>query len=342
MRYDWKQDKDKYMKRIEDNQTKAVNSLMEYFSISEQDVPCFVFTSLWNGKTHIVPIRKGANDIYAYFKGLFNQVEPRLKVIRELGNKKKNLSQKQYEVATDIKRITLTVDEVIFALYEELTQTASKSENSDLLDCIANRTYGKFEQPLRSKLNKFVDLIRNYEKNKKQLFTPNTVSDCYREKIRRKNCLELELSNITDDLISSNKLYDDYVSEIEDIIKESEMINKKNNACRLSVTVTGGNPQIIAAFDEATVHATQNNGLDINKLSILLDAVRKAVHSEMPSEVIEAISENLEVIEFEAKQEKPRKGFLKTALTGLQAIKGTAEFGAAVTTLIQFVQSLLE
>jgi hypothetical protein len=51
--------------------------------------------------------------------------------------------------------------------------------------------------------------------------------------------------------------------------------------------------------------------------------------------------ENLEVIESELTQPAPRKGFLKTAIAGLQAIKGTAEFGAAVVALMQFVHSLL-
>ena len=56
---------------------------------------------------------------------------------------------------------------------------------------------------------------------------------------------------------------------------------------------------------------------------------------------IEAINESVDVIEDEVKSAKPRKGFIKTALTGLKAIKGTAEFSAAVAALIQFVQTLL-
>lgn len=55
----------------------------------------------------------------------------------------------------------------------------------------------------------------------------------------------------------------------------------------------------------------------------------------------ESLNENLEVIEEEAKSEKPRKSFIKTAINGIKAIKGTAEFAAAVAALIQFIQPLL-
>jgi hypothetical protein len=55
----------------------------------------------------------------------------------------------------------------------------------------------------------------------------------------------------------------------------------------------------------------------------------------------EVAVETLEVIENELAQPKPRKGFLRTALAGLQTIKGTAEFGAAVVALVQFIQAVL-
>jgi hypothetical protein len=43
----------------------------------------------------------------------------------------------------------------------------------------------------------------------------------------------------------------------------------------------------------------------------------------------------------EIKSENPRKGFIKTAVSGLKMLKGTAEFAAAITALIQFINPLL-
>lgn len=53
------------------------------------------------------------------------------------------------------------------------------------------------------------------------------------------------------------------------------------------------------------------------------------------------MTECIEVIENEAVLEKPKKGMLKTALSTLTALKGSAEFGAAVVALIQFVEPLV-
>jgi hypothetical protein len=56
------------------------------------------------------------------------------------------------------------------------------------------------------------------------------------------------------------------------------------------------------------------------------------------SEILES---GLEVIEEEIKSEKPRKGFLKTAVSGMKMLKGSTEFVAAVAALVQFIQPFL-
>lgn len=60
----------------------------------------------------------------------------------------------------------------------------------------------------------------------------------------------------------------------------------------------------------------------------------------------ETVSDSLEVIEAEATAEKPKKGMLKTAIAALNnvkdTLKGVAEFGTAVTALIQLVAPLLQ
>ena len=57
---------------------------------------------------------------------------------------------------------------------------------------------------------------------------------------------------------------------------------------------------------------------------------------------LEIVNDNLEVVRNELASNAPKKGFVKTALNGLKMIKGTAEFGAAVTTLAQYVMYILK
>ena len=78
--------------------------------------------------------------------------------------------------------------------------------------------------------------------------------------------------------------------------------------------------------------------LCINELDKLIEDVKKISQKEqLSSDDEEQLNCNLEVISEELKSKQPRKSFIKTAVEGMKMIKGTAEFGAAITTLIQFV-----
>lgn len=109
---------------------------------------------------------------------------------------------------------------------------------------------------------------------------------------------------------------------------------------KIVYNVTVENGQAIIATDGSTVTATNQVGTDGGELAKLIAAVQSATGS-LPPEDKEAVMESLEVIEAEASAEKPKKSMLKTALATLNAIKGVAEFGAAVAALIQFVAPLL-
>lgn len=98
--------------------------------------------------------------------------------------------------------------------------------------------------------------------------------------------------------------------------------------------------QLNVAMDQATLNATQNNTINMDKLSDLLATVRATIPSDMSVGDRETVTECLEVIENESSQEKPKKSLLKTALTTLKVIRSTAEFGATVMALFQFFQPL--
>lgn len=110
---------------------------------------------------------------------------------------------------------------------------------------------------------------------------------------------------------------------------------------KVTYNITVQNGQVNVANDNATIMATSNIGIDPTKLEELVQAVRINADG-LSSDDVEMLEDNLEVIENEAKSDKPRKGFLKTAISGLKMIKGTAEFAAAVAALIQFIQLLLQ
>jgi hypothetical protein len=338
-RYSSKDERDVTFDHIRKNQTWAVEELKAYFGISESDLPCLVFISMRNNEKNIIPINKGANDIFSYFKNLFCQIEPRLRLLTELDSDRKSLASKQYSVSAAIKSITFSGNEVIFRLYEELNKQAGDTDNDELLRCIKNKTYGKFEQPLRSKLNRFIDLTKNFEKKNNKSFDPLSAAESCSAKIDKRLALENDLVEYSEKIEQTEILCKNCLDEIDEIIRGSKMSGQTNDRNRTFVNVPGNKNQVIVASGDVT--ATYSNSIGWNELSELIQSVKNVIPADISSEDSEALSENLDVISEEIKSQNPRKCFLKTALKGLSAIKGTTQFAAAVAALIRFVQDLI-
>lgn len=109
---------------------------------------------------------------------------------------------------------------------------------------------------------------------------------------------------------------------------------------KISYSITVQNGQVNIANDNAKIMATNTVGIDAAQLAELVQAVRNTANG-LSHEDAEILESGLEVIEDEIKSEKPRKGFLKTAVSGVKMLKGSTEFAAAVAALIQFIQPLL-
>lgn len=105
-------------------------------------------------------------------------------------------------------------------------------------------------------------------------------------------------------------------------------------------TITVHNGQVNVANDNATITAVNNSGVDGVTLASLIQNVRAAAQ-ELPSDDAEIVSDSLETIEAEAVSETPKKGLLRTAITGIKAVKGSVEFAAAVAALVQFLGTIL-
>lgn len=108
---------------------------------------------------------------------------------------------------------------------------------------------------------------------------------------------------------------------------------------KVTYSITVHNGQVNIANNSSTINATNNNGIDYDKLSKILNSVKESSNN-LSSDEKEILESSLEVIEEETKKEHPRKSFLKTAITGIKTIKGTVEFASAVTALIEFLQFL--
>lgn len=112
-----------------------------------------------------------------------------------------------------------------------------------------------------------------------------------------------------------------------------------DESIKYSITVESG--QVNIASDSSVINATNTiNIVDLKKLDKLIEDIKEKAEG-ISVEDEDILVSSIDVIEDELKASNPRKSYLKTAARGLQTIKGTVEFAAAITALIQFIQPLL-
>lgn len=99
------------------------------------------------------------------------------------------------------------------------------------------------------------------------------------------------------------------------------------------------NGQVIVA-EGSNVVASNNVGIDASQLQEIIDAVSRSAESLSENER-KAVKESLETISEESTKQNPKRFMLNTAITTLKGIKGSAEFGAAIATLWQFISPLI-
>lgn len=138
-----------------------------------------------------------------------------------------------------------------------------------------------------------------------------------------------------------NRIILPFVNYIEGYLTEIGIKMGYDEDVKYVINVNGGIAQVNVANDNGTVNATQNNGIDAIQLESLISKVLESSTDDFSPEEKELLDDNIEVIREEAKSSSPRKGFINTALKGLQAINGTAQFGAAVVALTEFISKAL-
>lgn len=109
---------------------------------------------------------------------------------------------------------------------------------------------------------------------------------------------------------------------------------------KITYNVTVRDGQVNIASDNATITATNNIGIDTIELKKLIENVRVNSGALSPEDQ-DTVSECLEVIETETVAEKPKKSILRTAINTLKTVKGVTEFAEAITSLIEFVRSVM-
>lgn len=111
---------------------------------------------------------------------------------------------------------------------------------------------------------------------------------------------------------------------------------------KYNIYINGG--QVNIAKDNATLNATQNNG--VTEFDKIIEELKKNLkNSDIDENVKNEILENAEGIQEELNRESPRKGILKSFIEGLNQsaalVPKVLEVGANITAIISFLQPFI-
>lgn len=112
---------------------------------------------------------------------------------------------------------------------------------------------------------------------------------------------------------------------------------------KITYNISVKNGQVNIANDNSRLEATNNVSSVSDELNDLINNIRfLSEKQELSDEEKNILDCNLENISEEFKRDEPRKKFLESSVSVIKVIKGTAEFGAAITALIQFIQLVIK
>ena len=134
------------------------------------------------------------------------------------------------------------------------------------------------------------------------------------------------------------------INHIEDYLNKIKMEMGYDEEVKYNIHM-GNNGQVNIAEDKSNINAVQNNNAnDLEKLSKEIKDILRDI--DLDKEIKENIEDNVEVLECELLEEKPRKGFIRTAIEGLENslpnIKDHIELTANITSIIGFAMSLIK
>lgn len=330
-------------KDLKTTQTEAVNDLRDYFLLTERDIPCLVFSRLLpceraGGETQIVPI-KNKNLYKTYFKPLFNDIQPKAQLAYGINSRLRVLEQEVSELKTAVSDIENTLSYRLWSLERKLwsydKDDLRDEKGQSLADCMNNLSYGKFDEPLRGFLNKYIDLSNNYKKEYRVRFNSDD-EDCQKN-VEIKAQLEERLGAIIKEKERLRQERDEAVYEISCMIEESQMQEKEQkNTSNITINNYGNNAQTNVATD----HAVQNisNTTYTQKISELLTKIREEIPADISEEDLETVNAQVEIIAEETKAPIHKTVKIQKAIQVLFDILGNV---ASIVTLQQFIAQIL-
>lgn len=133
-----------FSKDLPKNHTRAISEIRNFFGLSDNDIPCFIFVNLHNGAKIVVPFN--GNNIYDYFRCLFITIEKQLRELNRLIAKVDIYNK----ISTAMPNTLITArDELL-----KIAETITPDERTYLFGCMDTLTQNKNEVERRAALSR--------------------------------------------------------------------------------------------------------------------------------------------------------------------------------------------
>ncbi len=107
-----------------------------------------------------------------------------------------------------------------------------------------------------------------------------------------------------------------------------------------NVTYNINGNQVNIANDNATINATQNNGVDADKLKELINEMRNSLSDDLPDDDKQTAIESIDAIETELQSDAPNEKAIKTHFKLLKKIDSSVKFASACCSIATFANKL--
>ena len=157
--FEERENRGRFTDELPETQTKAITELKCYFGLEEYDIPCIVFTNLYNGQNTVLSFN--SNNIYAIIKSVCLDIERIFSTIDDLAEEivryEKLKQSKHFENYTKMKQYHNELMELSEILIDEPRQK--------LIECMETLTLGNefFGNIICRAINPYVKLVKSNE-----------------------------------------------------------------------------------------------------------------------------------------------------------------------------------
>lgn len=109
-----------------------------------------------------------------------------------------------------------------------------------------------------------------------------------------------------------------FVNHIEDYLTDIAIDMGYDEEAKFMINVNGGQAQVNISNDHSTLEAQQINNIQGAELEAVVSSIKALLNDNIAEADKEIIIDSVDVIQEELQKDNPKKGFLKTAWTGIE------------------------